>query len=152
MQFTTAILATLLSATTISAAPVGASGPVSASPSASAAATPTWTFESVRRVCNEADTRCVWTFLINTGYDRASCALEITGAPASQASQSTPALCHYFSVTAGWSAQFGADAGFTTLAVKSNSDGSMAWPAYSDAEVAGGQVVTPDKSFAVTLA
>ncbi|KAK5626592.1 hypothetical protein RRF57_002307 [Xylaria bambusicola] len=134
MQFTTAALA-LLSATSVFAAP---------------AAIPNWTITSMKRVCNTADTSCTWSFGIQTSSTAAAtpCSFVITGNPASHSDLTTMKTCGVFSVTAGWSGQFGP--GFTTLAVHNNANGQIAWPAYTDAELAGGNVVTPDKSWAVT--
>ncbi|KAI0505189.1 hypothetical protein F5B22DRAFT_628519 [Xylaria bambusicola] len=133
MQFTTAALA-LLSASSVFAAP---------------AAIPNWTITSMKRVCNTADTSCTWSFGIKTGSAAATpCSFVITGKPASHSDLTAMKTCGSFSVTAGWSGQFGP--GFTTLAVHNNANGQIAWPAYTDAELAGGKAVTPDKSWAVT--
>jgi hypothetical protein len=78
------------------------------------------------------------------------CTFAITGTPASQGSLTAAKACGTFSVTAGWSGQFGPGNGFTTLAVYNNANKQIAWPAYTDTELAGGKAVTPDKSWAVT--
>ncbi|KAI0399764.1 hypothetical protein F4802DRAFT_602646 [Xylaria palmicola] len=135
MQFTTAAIAAILSASTVFAAP---------------AAIPNWTMTSLKRVCNAADTSCTWSFGINTNTGAAvtPCSFAITGSPASHSDTSSTKTCGPFSVTAGWSGQFGP--GFTTMAVFNNDNRRIAWPAYTDAELAGGKAVTPDKSWAVT--
>ncbi|KAI0430759.1 hypothetical protein F5Y09DRAFT_220976 [Xylaria sp. FL1042] len=135
MQFTTAAIAAILSASSVFAAP---------------AAIPNWTMTGLKRVCNAADTSCTWSFGINTntGATATPCSFVITGSPASHSDTSGMKACGAFSVTAGWSGQFGP--GFTTLAVHNNNNGQIAWPAYTDAELAGGKVVSPDKSWAVT--
>ncbi|KAI0906197.1 hypothetical protein F4824DRAFT_470609 [Ustulina deusta] len=135
MQFTTAAIAAILSASSVFAAP---------------AAIPNWTITGMNRVCNAADTSCTWSFGINTNTGAAvtPCSFVITGSPASHSDTSGMKACGTFSTTAGWSGQFGP--GFTTLAVHNNANGQIAWPAYTDAELAGGKVVSPDKSWAVT--
>ncbi|GAP88430.1 putative unnamed protein product [Rosellinia necatrix] len=137
MQFTTAAIAAILSASSVFAAP---------------AAIPNWTVTGLKRVCNTADTSCTWSFGINTNTGAAAtpCTFAITGAPASHSNTSGTKTCGTFSVTAGWSGQFGVDNGFTTLAVFNNANKQIAWPAYTDAELAGGKVVSPNKSWAVT--
>ncbi|KAI1369725.1 hypothetical protein F5Y08DRAFT_334080 [Xylaria arbuscula] len=135
MQFTTVALAALLSASNVFAAP---------------AAIPNWTITSMKRVCNTADTSCTWSFGIKTSSTAAAvpCSFVITGSPASHSDLTTMKTCGTFRVTAGWSGQFGP--GFTTLAVNNAANNQIAWPAYTDAELAGGKAVTPDKSWAVT--
>ncbi|KAF2965484.1 hypothetical protein GQX73_g8096 [Xylaria multiplex] len=134
MQFSTATIAAILGASTVFAAP---------------AAIPNWTIKGLKRVCNANDTSCTWSFSINTNTGAAAtpCTFAITGSPASHSDTSGTKACGAFSVTAGWSGQFGP--GFTTLAVHNNANGQISWPAYTDAELAGGKVVSPDKSWAV---
>ncbi|KAI2633391.1 hypothetical protein GGS21DRAFT_520546 [Xylaria nigripes] len=137
MQFTSAAITAILSACSAFAAPV---------------AIPNWTIHAMQRVCNATDTSCVWTFEINTNTGAAPtpCRFEVIGSPASQTDTTTPQVCGAFIVTTGWSGQFGPGNGFTTLAVREDALGQIAWPAYTDAELADGQVVSPDKSYPVT--
>ncbi|KAI8625941.1 hypothetical protein F5Y19DRAFT_448471 [Xylariaceae sp. FL1651] len=137
MQFTTTVIAAILSASTVFAAP---------------AAIPNWTMQGLKRVCNAADTSCTWSFGINTNTGAAvtPCSFVVTGAPASQSNSNGNQACGTFSVSSGWSGQFGPGNGFTTLAVYNNANKQIAWPAYTDVELAGGKTVTPDKSWAVT--
>ncbi|KAI0104965.1 hypothetical protein GGR51DRAFT_520451 [Nemania sp. FL0031] len=137
MQFSTSAIAAILSASAVFAAP---------------AAIPNWTMTGLKRVCNAADTSCTWSFGINTntGVAATPCSFTVTGSPASNGNLNAAKACGTFSVTAGWSGQFGPGNGFTTLAVFNNANKQIAWPAYTDAELAGGKAVTPDKSWAVT--
>ncbi|KAI1159908.1 hypothetical protein F5B18DRAFT_635101 [Nemania serpens] len=137
MQFSTAALAAILSASTVFAAPV---------------AIPSWTLTSFKRVCNTADTSCTWTFGVNpnTGAAVTPVKYVVKGSPASQTDFTVPTTFGAYTVTAGWSGQFGPGNGFTTLAVANNAIKQIAYPAYTDAELAGGKVVTPNKSWAVT--
>ncbi|KAI1170094.1 hypothetical protein F4777DRAFT_139056 [Nemania sp. FL0916] len=137
MQFSTTAIVAILSGTSVFAAP---------------AAIPNWTVAGIKRVCNAGDTSCTWTFGINpnTGAAVTPCTFVIKGAPASHSDLTNKAACGTYSVTAGWSGQFGPNNGFTTLAVYNNANHQIAWPAYTDAELANGAVVTPDKSWAVT--
>jgi len=141
MQLTTTLFATLLSATAALAAP--AAGSVSMM-----AAVPEWTIESMKRVCNSGDTTCTYTFTINTHSGTAtSCKFIHNGKPASQTSGG-PGQCGRFSITSGWSGQFGPGNGFTTLSVVDNTHKLIVWPAYTDKQLQGGKVVKPDQSYA----
>ncbi|KAI1265490.1 hypothetical protein F5Y18DRAFT_386751 [Xylariaceae sp. FL1019] len=142
MQFTTTILTAILSASSVIAAPTVTER----------ATIPDWTVTNIKRVCNTADTSCAWTFGIqtNTGAATVPCSFTIAGAKADQGSLTTAKTCGTFSVTAGWSGQFGAGKGFTTVSVYNNANKQIAWPSYTDAELAGGKVVSPDKKWPVT--
>ena len=140
MQTIQLLLATLFAASAVIAAPV-ASKSMMASGSE-------WTIESMKRVCNTNDTSCTWTFGINTGSGAATnCTLVVAATDASEANGG-PATCGAFTVTSGWSGQFGQGNGFTTLAVVDNTNREIIWPAYTDVQLADGQVVTPDQSYA----
>ncbi|KAI1324724.1 hypothetical protein F5Y16DRAFT_380208 [Xylariaceae sp. FL0255] len=141
MHFQTTIFAAaLMAATSVYAAPT------------TAAAIPNWTLTSVNRACDSANDKCVWTFGINTNTGAAAtpCTFAITGANASEGNLTTPILCGAFKVTAGWSGQFGPGNGFTTLSVFDTANSQIAWPAYTDKQLANGAVVKPDMSWAVT--
>ncbi|KAL4803360.1 hypothetical protein BDV18DRAFT_144639 [Aspergillus unguis] len=99
-----------------------------------------WTITSLSRTCDDADTTCTWTFGIDNGVDNTPCTFDTTGSPASQA-DGGPATCGVYTVTSSWSGQYGEDNGFTTLAVVDYDAGLLVWPGYSDADLAGGEVV-----------
>jgi hypothetical protein len=141
MQFTTLLVSALLSATGL-AAP---SQPRAAAISMMAEAT-TWTITGLSRVCNAADTSCTWSFGINNGSATTPCTEVVTGSPASQ-TNGGPATCGAYTVTSGWSGQFGAGNGFTTFAVVDYATGLIVYPAYTDKQVASGALVTPDQSY-----
>ena len=105
-----------------------------------------WTSESMKRVCNSADTKCTWTFGIETPSGTTACTYVVTGSPASHANGG-PSQCGAYTITSGWSDQFGANNGFTTLSVVNQSSRQIVWPAYTDAQLAGGKVVQPDQSY-----
>ncbi|KAL4927988.1 uncharacterized protein BDV17DRAFT_265103 [Aspergillus undulatus] len=105
-----------------------------------------WTIESLKRICNKADTKCTWTFGIETGAGSTDCTYVVEGSPASQVNGG-PKKCGAYTITSGWSDQFGADAGFTTLSVVNNDSRQIVWPAYTDKQLAGGKVVKPDQSY-----
>jgi len=139
MQFTTAILAALAAATSLAAPAELVSR-----------ADPQWTIVGLKRVCDAADTSCTWSFKIDTHLATATaCSFTTKGKPASQAA-GTGANCGSYTVTSGWSGQFGAGNGFTTLAIKDNKQNKITWPAYTDKQLAGGKTVTPDQSYPVT--
>ncbi|KAH6983426.1 hypothetical protein BGZ61DRAFT_388396 [Ilyonectria robusta] len=147
MQFSAAFLATILSATTVFAAPAPAGEAVSMM-----AKGPQWTFQGLNRKCDTADKTCTWNFKINTGAAAAtSCTYVVKSAKATpKASRSSggPSKCGDFTITSGWSGQFGEGNGFTTLSVVSNSKKQIVWPAYTDKQLAGGKTVKPDQAYA----
>ncbi|KAI1381566.1 hypothetical protein F4677DRAFT_460635 [Hypoxylon crocopeplum] len=143
MQLTTTLLTTaLLSATTALAAPL------------SMAVAAEWTIETLSRVCDDADTTCLWTFGIDTGAaELAPTAANYTvnatdAAPASRAIGG-PQLFGNYTVTSTWSGQFGDGEGFTTLSVIDYAQGLIVYPAYKDTQLLNGEVVTPDQSYPV---
>lgn len=141
MQLTTILTSALLSATAL-AVPTQARTDSKAVRAAAA----TWTIEGTKRVCNTADTSCTWTFGVNNGTGTTQCTEVVTGSPASQ-TNGGPATCGVYTVTSGWSGQFGAGNGFTTFAVVNYGADLIVFPAYTDTQVAGGAVVTPDQSY-----
>lgn len=141
MQFTTLLVSALVSATGMAAPSQPRAGAVSMMAEAS-----TWTITSLSRTCNAADTSCTWTFGINNGTATTPCTEVVTGTPASQ-TNGGPATCGPYTVTSGWSGQFGAGNGFTTLAVVNYPAGLIVYPAYTDKQVSTGAVVTPDQSY-----
>ncbi|KAK6064353.1 hypothetical protein SCUP234_08597 [Seiridium cupressi] len=142
MQLTTTFLAAVVAATAF-AAPA-------AEPGLSRRADPQWTIVGLKRVCDAADTSCTWSFSVDTHLAAATaCSFVVKGKPASQTS-GTGATCGPYTVTSGWSGQFGPGNGFTTLAVVDNTKKKIVWPAYTDKQLAGGAVVKPDQSYPVT--
>ncbi|KAL2848416.1 hypothetical protein BJY01DRAFT_160001 [Aspergillus pseudoustus] len=105
-----------------------------------------WTITNMKRVCNTGDTKCTWTFGINNGAANTPCTYVVNGNPASQANGG-PSTCGAYTVTSGWSGQFGPNNGFTTLSVVNQNSRQIVWPAYTDAQVKAGNVVKPDQSY-----
>ncbi|KAL2859074.1 hypothetical protein BJX68DRAFT_227769 [Aspergillus pseudodeflectus] len=105
-----------------------------------------WTITNMKRVCNTADTKCTWTFGINNGAANTPCTLVVNGTPASQ-TNGGPKTCGPYTVTSGWSGQFGPNNGFTTLAVVNQNSRQIVWPAYTDVQLKGGKVVKPDQAY-----
>jgi hypothetical protein len=127
-----------------------------AAPALYARAGPEWLITGLSRVCTPENTECTWTFGIQSNpADPASntpCTHKTVagpGYPASQHPGTGPSFCGPYTVTSGWSGQFGPNAGFTTLAVSNPSTASIAYPSYPDAAVAAGTVV-PDALTAVS--
>lgn len=141
MQLTQLLLATGLLASSAFAAPV-------AEGKSMMAAGPQWTIQNTKRVCNTGNTSCTWTFGIYPGSgDATPCTYVVKGNTASQANGG-PVTCGGYTVTSGWSGQFGEGNGFTTLSVVNNQARQIIWPAYTDKQVSGGAVVKPDQSYA----
>ncbi|KAJ5463691.1 hypothetical protein N7475_008635 [Penicillium sp. IBT 31633x] len=143
MQLTQLLVATGLLATSAFAAPA-------ASGKSMMAAGPQWTIQNAKRVCTAEDTACTWTFGIYPGTgDATPCSFTVKGNPKGAArANGGPATCGGYTVTSGWSGQFGEGNGFTTLSVVENESRQIIWPAYTDKQLAGGKVVKPDQSYA----
>lgn len=142
MQFTQTIIAAIFAASTAYAAPTAASA------TSMAAAAPEWSFLNFQRVCNSDDTSCTWTFGVNEnkGNPDHACKFVVTGSTASQRAGG-PAACDDYTITSGWSGQFGPGNGFTTLAVVNNRERLIAYPAYTDKELASGKPVSPNRKY-----
>ncbi|KAM0205196.1 hypothetical protein ACHAPA_007806 [Fusarium lateritium] len=140
MKFTAALIA-LVSASGAVAAPAAADSV------SMMAATPQWTIQSLNRVCDKADTTCTWNFKINTGSGAATPCKYVVKAKGASKANGGPAKCGTFTITSGWSGQFGANAGFTTVSVVSNKK-QIIYPSYTDKQLAGGKVVKPDQKYA----
>ncbi|KAJ5098933.1 hypothetical protein N7532_005934 [Penicillium argentinense] len=140
MQITQVLLSTLVAASAVLAAPAETSKDMMA-------ASPQWTIRNMKRVCTKDDTSCTWTFGVQVGTAAAqSCTYVVKGAHASEANGG-PSTCGPYTITSGWSGQFGPDAGFTTLSVVNNKARQIVWPAYTDKQLDGGKVVKPDQAY-----
>lgn len=105
-----------------------------------------WTITHMVRNCNSEDTQCTWNFGIDANGSNTGCTLVVNGSHASQANGG-PVTCGDYTVTSGWSGQFGAGNGFTTLSVVDQKTRQIIWPAYTDKQLASGQPVSPDQSY-----
>ena len=144
MHFNTVFLGLVAAASNTFAAPVDArSKAVSAM-----ADIPQWKITAFTRSCNAGDTSCTISFGIDTQTAPVtSCTYVVTGSPASQAS-TNGLTCGPYTISSGWSGQFGPNNGFTTWSVVDWSKHLIVWPAYSDRELVNGVAVTPNKSYA----
>ena len=112
------------------------------------AAVPEWTIVNFTRTCNKTDTECVVSFAVDTHVSPVTaCSYKVTGAPASRTS-TNGIVCGPYTLSSGWSGQFGPNNGFTTWSLVDWSKKLIAWPAYSDAELVNGVAVAPNKSYA----
>lgn len=112
---------------------------------------PEWTIESLKRNCKGDDSRCVFEFYVNTHKaDPVWCKFAIDAPEGEKASQTDgPAQeCGPFTVTSGWSGQFGPDEGFTVLSIVNYETRLIIWGGYTDKQVASGKPVKPDQSYA----
>lgn len=140
MQFSQ-ILVFLAASATALAAPV-------ADTKSMMAASPEWTIQSLKRVCADNNSSCTWTFGIYNGVDKPTACKYVVTAPNASEAHGGPSDCGVYTITSGWSGQFGPGNGFTTLSVVDNKKRQIIWPSYTDKQVEGGNVVTPDKSYA----
>lgn len=140
MQITQLLLTTLFASSAVLAAPADSVSMMAAGPE--------WTMVNLKRVCNKANTACTWTFGIQIGSGAATpCTYVVKGNPASHANGG-PSTCGKFTITSGWSGQFGPGNGFTTMSVVDDQTRQIIWPAYTDKQLQGGKVVKPNQSYA----
>ncbi|PHH79867.1 hypothetical protein CDD80_3600 [Ophiocordyceps camponoti-rufipedis] len=140
MQLASTLLASLLAATTALAAPA----------KSMMAATPQWVIEHMKRVCNEHDSQCTWTFKIDTHEGKKTeCTLTVNATSKARASRADgkPTTCGAFTVTSGWNDHFGEGQGFTVLSVVERNKRLIIWPSYTDVQLQNGVVVEPDQSY-----
>jgi hypothetical protein len=107
----------------------------------------TWTFTNAKRTCGSKGLQCTWSFGIVSEAGTTQCSFNIKGDPAFKAPGS--GKCGPYTVSSGWSDQFGAENAFTTIAVADQAKKLIAYPAYTDKEVNGGKVVKPDRKYPV---
>ncbi|KAL1631100.1 hypothetical protein SLS56_004627 [Neofusicoccum ribis] len=140
MQFSTLFLALTAAATTTLAAPVELEAKLMTATASQ------WTITGFTRTCNAADTSCHVAFGVNRNDGSAvqQCGYDVTGAPASRTDYNSVG-CGAYTISSGWSGQFGPDAGFTTLAVTDRKQ--IIYPAYTDKQLVNGQAVSPDQSY-----
>lgn len=134
MQVSQFLLATGLFASSILAAPITSAD---------------WTILDMKRVCNGENTSCTWTFGIDSGLDITDCTFIVEATDASHANGG-PSTCGAYTVSSGWSGEFDPTNGFTTLSVANEEIGQIIWPAYTDEQLADGNVVKPDQSYPPT--
>ena len=139
------VLTTLLAGSAIAA-------PAPAAEVKSMAAQATWTVEDMKRVCDKSDTSCTWTFGVNAGSaGKNTCTFTVkkSGNVVASRAPNKGSKCGPYTITSGWSGQFGEGQGFTTLSVVNQGKKQIAWPAYTDKQLAGGKVVKPNQSYPV---
>ncbi|KAG6011931.1 hypothetical protein E4U43_008034 [Claviceps pusilla] len=144
MLFTQTIFAALLAATSALGAPAAVEKSMMATD------VPDWIIEGVVRNCDNGDNRCVVNFNINpVRFGRTYVTFVTTRNGAVGASRNIGVAQTYgdYTVTSGWSGQFGEGNGFTTFAVVDNKNRLIAYPSYTDVQLANGHVVTPDQSY-----
>ncbi|KAK7703165.1 hypothetical protein SLS57_011049 [Botryosphaeria dothidea] len=142
MQFTTLFLGALAAASSVVAAPVD-----NLEAKLMTAVASQWTVTDFTRNCNQGDTSCHISFGVNRNDGSAvqKCAYDVNGQPASRASYNSVA-CGVYTISSGWSGQFGEGNGFSTLAVTDKKQ--IIYPAYTDKQLVNGQTVKPDQSYA----
>ncbi|KAF4981734.1 hypothetical protein FZEAL_2536 [Fusarium zealandicum] len=140
MKFSAPIIA-LFSATGAMAAPA-ASDAVSMM-----AAAPQWTVKDLKRYCRADNSICNWKFGIDIGSGAVTeCRYDIKGPNASK-KNGGPSKCGDFTITSGWSNQFGDDAAFTTVSIVSSKK-QIIYASYTDKQLAGAKIVKPDQKYA----
>ncbi|EAA29113.1 hypothetical protein GE21DRAFT_3714 [Neurospora crassa] len=118
-----------------------------------------WTIHSLSRNCDDADTVCDWSFIIDThcpSFAPTPCSFSIKSlgpdVPASRSpkhEKSQDDLCGPYEVHSSWSGQFGPGEGFTTLSVIDDGNKLVAYPAYRDDLFGKEDAAVPDVEVAV---
>ena len=146
MKLTTAFVATLFSVSALAAPAPAAEADAGVAVSMMVAAAPQWTIQNMKRVCGSG--KCTWTFSINDHQSAAvPCKFVVKGSPATK-TDSSGHVCGAYTVGTGWSGQFGANSGFTTLSVVNNNKKQIIYPSYTDKDLNPGKVVKPNRSYA----
>lgn len=108
-----------------------------------------WKMRSMRRTCDHRDTECEWFFYIEADRYTAKCHFLVSGRGASR-TDTQGNECGPFTVSSGWSGQFGPGNGFTVLSVVDQAAGLIAWPGYTDKQLESCTTVRPDLEFPVS--
>ncbi|KAK3949488.1 hypothetical protein QBC32DRAFT_35693 [Pseudoneurospora amorphoporcata] len=118
-----------------------------------------WTIHSLSRHCDDADTVCGWSFIIDTNcpsFAPTPCSFTIKslgpGVPASRSpkhAKDEDELCGPYEVHSSWSGHFGPGQGFTTLSVIDGGNKLVAYPAYRDDLFGKDKATVPDVEVAV---
>lgn len=118
-----------------------------------------WTIHDLTRHCDDSDTVCGWSFIINTNCPSLAptpCSFTIKslgpGVPASRSpkhEKGQDELCGPYEVHSSWSGQFGPGQGFTTLSVIDGGNKLVAYPAYRDDLFGKDKTTVPDVEVAV---
>lgn len=134
MKFTQTITVAILAAVSVSAAPAKSTIHSRGTP----APVPNWIIEQMQRTCAEDDSLCTWHFFINPQIaDVTECTYVVEAPNASQA-QGGPVNCGDYTITSGWDA-----GGWTTFSIVDNPQRYIAFPAWNDGELHGGNVLGP---------
>lgn len=152
----TTILSVLTLASTALSAPAPTTQPTDASITSRGAARPWWKILDYKRTCTGkrgSETSCTTTFAIDTLLDKRPFPCTVTttgkaGAPATQASFSGVSCgpSGKYTLSSGWSGQFGAGNGFSTVSIVDNKEKVIVYAGYADSEVPfDGSAVRPDK-------
>ncbi|KID84342.1 small secreted protein [Metarhizium guizhouense ARSEF 977] len=96
---------------------------------------PRWTVQEARRACAQDDSLCTWRFLMDTHVAAKTDVTFVVHGPGASRNNGGAQNVGDFTFTSGYDA-----AGFTTFAAVDNKRGLIAFPAYSDADVANGRV------------
>ncbi|ETS73915.1 hypothetical protein PFICI_13781 [Pestalotiopsis fici W106-1] len=110
-----------------------------------------WTIRRLQRKCYKNNQICVWKFGIDCGHDRVTkCYFVVNSLGRNKTATETDSpdhVCGRFTVSSGWSGQFGPGNGFSVLALVDNESQLIAWPSYSDKQIQNGTVVKPDQTY-----
>ncbi|KAI1341136.1 small secreted protein [Xylariaceae sp. FL0016] len=125
MQLHSTLIAALLSTTALAAPTV----------KSAIAKRSQWHIQNMTHACDPTDKSCEWDFDLDTGAEAvAHCTIAVNASPVRQP-DFTLEPCKQFTVSAGWSGQFGPGNGFTTVA--DHRAGLIIFAGYSDANRAG---------------
>ena len=111
-----------------------------------------WTIESLKRVCDDDDTTCKWTFSVNTHAEdveptEVTYVVNATDDTVASRAIGGPVEASIFTITSTWTDYFGIEEAWTTLSVIDYERGVLVYPAYKDKQLEDGEVVEPDQTY-----
>ncbi|KAF3013307.1 hypothetical protein G7054_g2838 [Neopestalotiopsis clavispora] len=110
-----------------------------------------WTLRELQRKCYKEDKICIWKFGIDCSNNHLTkCYFVVNSTGGNKTAKETDSLTHLcgrFTVSSGWSSQFGPGRGFSVLALVDTQSELIAWPSYSDKQLQNGTAVTPDQKY-----
>ncbi|KAI0125358.1 hypothetical protein BJ170DRAFT_500674 [Xylariales sp. AK1849] len=114
---------------------------------------PTWALRRMQRYCDEADTRCLWKFVLDTrDRDPKTCQLLIQGndkIPASQMDRKGMRCGNektQYLLSVHWYGDFGPGNGLTVVTIMDYWEKQVAWVVYNDKLLENNRLVDPDLS------
>jgi hypothetical protein len=111
-----------------------------------------WIVRHLQRTCDKKDRFCEWEFWIDSGSEKPQyCCFEVNAKDGKKASQTDIywVECEKYLVSTDWDEYLGY--GFTQFSIYDTEKSTIIFPGYTDKELWGGKVVSPDKKYHPSL-